>query len=249
MKNNILILSLLIIFGFFNTTFGQDIFNFDVTEAEIIDDGNTFKGTKRGIATSEDGTIIHADNFEYDKLTNILKANGNVIIDDSINKAKIFTEDITYLKNEEIIFTKGRSKAIDETTSIDGDRFEYKKKLNILNARGNVIINDTLNKTKIFTEDVTYLRNKETIFTESRSTAVDEKTFIVANRFEYKKKLNILNARGNVEIINKVEDYILYTEEITYEMSQEKFVTQGYTEAIIQSKYNFKSKNVSFFKE
>ena len=64
----LLILSLLIIFGFFNTTFSQDIFNFDVTEAEIIDDGNTFKGTKRGIATSEDGTIIHADNFEYDKL-------------------------------------------------------------------------------------------------------------------------------------------------------------------------------------
>ena len=188
MKNKILILSIILIFNFFDKALSQDIFNFDVTEAEILNKGNTFKGTKRGIATSEDGTIIYADNFEYDKLSNILYANGNVIIDDALNKAKIFTEDITYLKNDEIIFTKGRSKAIDETTTIDGDRFEYKK------------------------------------------------------------KLNILNAKGNVEINNKVENYIMFTEEITYQMLQEKIFTHGYTEAIIQSKYNFKSRNVTLLK-
>jgi LPS-assembly protein len=188
MKNKILTFILLIVF-FFNQANSQEIFNFDVTEVEILNDGNIFKGLKRGIASTEDGVFIEADNFKYDKLKNILYANGNVIIDDTLNKTKIFSDDITYLKNEEIIFTSSRSKAINETTSIDGDKFEYNKKLNIIKANGNVIIN------------------------------------------------------------NKIKDYKLFTEKITHEVFKKKFLTNGYTKAIIQSKYNFESKNVLFLED
>ncbi len=188
MKNNILIFILLIIF-FFNHAKSQEIFNFDVTEVEILDNGNTFKGLKRGIASTEDGIIIEADNFKYEKLKNILYANGNVVIEDTLNKTKIFTEDITYLKSEEIIFTSSRSKAINETTSIDGDQFEY---------------------------------NRE---------------------------LNILKAKGNVKIDNKIEDYKLFTEEVIHEVFKQSFFTNGFTKAIIQSKYYFESKDVLFLKD
>ncbi len=188
MKNKLLTLYILFLSSFFCSAIAQDIFKFDVTEVEILDNGNIFKGLKRGTVSTEEDIFIEADYFEYDKIKNILYAKGNVIIDDKLNKTKIFTEDITYFKNEEIIFTSSRSKAIDETTSIDGDQFEYNK------------------------------------------------------------NLNTLMAKGNVEIVNKIEDYKIITDEINYEMLEEKFFTRGYTEAIIQSKYNFKSNNVLFLK-
>ena len=47
-------------------------FNFDVTEIEILDEGNLFKGLKRGTITTNDGLIITADEFEYNKLLNLL---------------------------------------------------------------------------------------------------------------------------------------------------------------------------------
>ena len=65
-----------------SSTFAAEVFNFDVTEVEIIEEGNKFIGKKGGTATSDDGTVIKANNFEYDKLKNILIAIGDVEIDD-----------------------------------------------------------------------------------------------------------------------------------------------------------------------
>ena len=50
-------------------------------------------------------------------------------------------------------------------TSTDGviiraNRFEYLKKLNILNASGDIEIIDTINNKKIFTQNIIYERNK-----------------------------------------------------------------------------------------
>ena len=89
-----------------------DQFNFNVTEAEILDNGNIFKGTKGGTATSNEGLTISADNFEYNKKINILNASGNVKIEDSANDQIIFSEKIIYIKDEEKIITKGETKAI-----------------------------------------------------------------------------------------------------------------------------------------
>ena len=154
MKNKILVFLLFFLLSILNTAKAQDSFTFDVTEAEILDNGDTFIGSKRGIAISDQGVSISADNFRYDKLLNILYANGNVIVNDTINKVKIFSNDLTYLKNEEIIFTKSRSKAINESASIEADKFEYKKIQNKLIALGNVNIinkneNYIINKNKI----------------------------------------------------------------------------------------------------
>ena len=97
---------------FVNQANAIDQFNFNVTEAEILDDGNIFKGTKGGTATSNEGLTISADNFEYNKKTNILNSSGNVKIEDSANDQIIFSEKIIYIKDEEKIITKGETKAI-----------------------------------------------------------------------------------------------------------------------------------------
>ena len=57
-------------------------------------------------------------------------------IKDSVNKFKIFSNEITYLRNKNIIFTKGDSKAINlkDNSTILAEEFEYVKFQNILNA-------------------------------------------------------------------------------------------------------------------
>ena len=115
MKNNlkkIIVNSILIIFFLISNTNSKEQFSFDITEIEVSDNGNKFKGLKRGFATSDNGLIIEADIFEYDKLTNILNAFGNVKINDLTNDYVIFAENISYIKNNEIVFTKGETKAI-----------------------------------------------------------------------------------------------------------------------------------------
>ena len=99
MKNNIfkLIIIFFLFLGFFNAN-GSEQFNFDVTEIQILENGNKFIGTKRGIVTNDDGIEIEADYFEYNKNTNILEANGDVRLFDKIKKYTIYSDKITYKK-------------------------------------------------------------------------------------------------------------------------------------------------------
>ena len=92
--------------SFTSDVFSNQIFNFDVTELEVTEDGNIIKGINRGIITTNDGLIINADTFIYDRSLNILNAKGNVKIEDKINKYFIQANSVSYLKNKEIIFTE-----------------------------------------------------------------------------------------------------------------------------------------------
>ena len=108
-------LSILIIFLvnliLISTVKAEDEFNFSITEIEILNNGNKIVGKNRGDISTSNGLTISANSFEYDKTKNILKANGNVIIKDDLKNYKIFSEDITYKKNEEVIFAKGLTSA------------------------------------------------------------------------------------------------------------------------------------------
>ena len=99
---------------------------------------------------------ITAINFNYNKSKNILIASGNVVIEDTINNNKIYSDKITYLKNDELIFTDGNSKTISKDVIIIADKFEYNKLLNIFNANGKVIIENKVENYFIFSDNVTY---------------------------------------------------------------------------------------------
>ena len=94
--------------------FANEQFNFNVTEVEIQENGNKFL-EKKEAATTDQGLKIKAEEFEYDKLLNILIVTGNIKFDDEVNKIKIYSNKATYLKNKEKVFTEGNSKAIDES--------------------------------------------------------------------------------------------------------------------------------------
>ena len=121
--NKIIILSFLILISF--NVSSNEQFNFDVTEVEILDNGNEFRGIKRGTITSENGVIINADKFIYYKITNTLNAEGNVEILDDVNNYKIYSDKVTYFKNEEKFITKSNSKAINNKIILTADEFEY----------------------------------------------------------------------------------------------------------------------------
>ena len=96
MKNNLLNQIIIIFFIIINSSANSsEQFNFDVTEIEIVDKGNIYKGLNRGTITTNDGIELKADEFEYNKGLNVLEANGNVKIKDTINKYVIFSDKIT----------------------------------------------------------------------------------------------------------------------------------------------------------
>jgi len=110
-------------------------FIFNVTEIEILEDGNKINGYKGGTATSKDGSTITAENFFYNKLTNILETSGNVKYFDKIKNIAITTDKAIYFKNEEKFFTNGNSKAINDNNTITASILEYDKINNIFKAK------------------------------------------------------------------------------------------------------------------
>lgn len=142
----------------------KEEFIFEVTEIEILKDGNLFKGLKRGDATSIDGNLtITADTFEYDKTKNILVAKGNVVLKDKIKNYLIESNHITYYKNNEKIFSKDTTKAfVDNKYEIFSSDVELDKNMNIINSNKKTKIVDS-DYNEYVTDTFHYLIN-ENIF-------------------------------------------------------------------------------------
>ena len=152
----------------------SESFNFDVTEIEIKENGNKFIGKNNGTAKSNDGTKIDANNFEYDKIKNILISSGKVKIFDPKNNVTIYSDEVTYFKNDELIFANGNSRAIDDEVEIDAKTFEYDKFKNIIYARGSVKINNKKEGYLIFSDNITYNKKTKKVFTKNNSRAISE---------------------------------------------------------------------------
>ena len=150
---------------------GVEQFNFDITEVEITEKGNVFSGYKRGTITVDNGIKIEADEFNYDKISNILKTKGKVKVLDEINEYVIYSDEIIYLKNEEKIFTYGNSKAINLNTKITAVEFEYDKNQNIIKAKKKVKIEDEKDDIIILAEEIVYKKNIENIFARGNAEA------------------------------------------------------------------------------
>jgi len=174
--NNLLFI--LICFIFLSKNINADEpFIFDITEIEILDNGNQINGFKGGTATSKDGSTITAENFFYNKLTNILETTGNVEYTDKIKNIIITTDKAIYLKNEEKIFTIGNSKAVNESNTITASNLEYDKIKNIFEAKKNAVVIDFEKDTTIYADEISYFKNEEKIFTKGKTKALIEKKY------------------------------------------------------------------------
>ena len=192
-----IILTLIFFFLSLNS-FASDQFIFDVTEIEITDNGNKFIGTKRGVAKSDNGIIIDAEQFEYNKILNIMNAKGKVKITDTVNNYIIFTEEIIYNKNKELINTKIKSKALslNDNIIITAEKFQYNNSLNIIIAEKGVEIIDQKKDYKIFADQITYFRNEEKILTKGKTRA------IIKSKYNFNSK-DVLFLKNSMELSSK----------------------------------------------
>ncbi len=174
MKNKIIKLAyIIILFLIPINSNSQEQFNFDITQIDILDNGNKFVGSKRGVITSNNGIEINADEFEYNKKLNILKASGNVKIVDDINNYVIYSKNVIYEKNKDFIFTNKESKAVDPKKGIEinAEVFEYNIVENIITAKNNATIENKLDNYKVSSNFISYLRNQNKIYTLGKTLA------------------------------------------------------------------------------
>ena len=221
MKNRIysFIIILILSFSFVTKINSEEIFNFNVTELMVAEEGNLIQGYNGGEASTEDGISIKAQNFEYNKITNILVAKKNVLFNDENKNIKITAEKILYEKNNEKVIATGKVVIVDKNQNIEiqADKIFYYKKENQISAIENVSFYDENKNIKIIAEEISYFKEKQKLF-----------------------------ARSNVELNDLNKMIKIKTDEITYLKKESTFFTQGKTFADIFSKYEFISKNVFF---
>ena len=248
MKNKILhlILSILLSNFIYSSAYSVDQFNFDVTEVEILNEGNIIKGLKKGTVKTNDGITIIADTFIYDKLLNILTADGNVEIIDSSQDLKVYSDNAVYQKNDEIITTYQNSKAIYGVGKfMYADNFKVYRNENILNAKGNVDIVNTIDHNLITGDDFTYFKNSEKIISKGETKAL-------INQSEYKitsKDIVYLVNENNLRSENKtkIEDQnsqVYFLERFNYQINQE--ILKG-EKVLIITNYNLPKSDRFFF--
>ena len=246
LKNYISIL--LCFFLFHKTVSANEPFVFNVTEIEIIENGNQINGYKGGTATSEDGSTISAQNFFYNKLTNILETSGNVKYIDKEKNIIITADKAIYLKNDEKIYTTGNSEAVNQNNIITASSLEYNKIKNIFKAKKKVVVNDLEKETTIYADEITYLKNDEKVYTNGNSKAVNENNTITALSLKYDKIKNVFEAKKNAVVTDLEKETTIYADEITYLKNDEKVFTKGKTRALIENKYKFNSEDVSYYR-
>ena len=195
MKNKLKIyISILICFYFFfKSVNANEPFIFDITEIEILEDGDQINGYNGGTVTSEDGSTISALNFFYNKQTNILEASGSVKYIDKIQNTIITSNKAIYLKNKEKIFTIGNSKVINSNNTIEASNLEYDKSKNVFVAKKNVVVTDLEKNTTIYANEISYLKNQEKIFTKGKTKAlIDSKYIFNSENVTYYRNLGNL---------------------------------------------------------
>ncbi len=201
-------------FVFVQKANGLEDFNFNITSIEILEDGNVFKGINKGIITTNDGLTIEADTFEYNKALNIFKAKGNIKIEDAFKKYVIYSDNLTYIKNDEIINTLGNSKAFYKNgIIIKADIFEYKKINNILYAKNDVTVNYPIKDYFISTEGLKYFRDEEYVITEGKTNALIKSKFkfdsenvlfsIKKDQLSSEKKSRVQDNNSNIYLIDR----------------------------------------------
>ncbi len=221
MKNNLAIIIILLISNFLAVSEikSKEIFNFNVTNIEISENGNQFTGYNGGEATTNDGVKIIAEKFEYNKLSTILSAEGNVLYEDAKRNIFIQANKIIYIKNLETVKAKGEVKVKNsiEKIILSAENLEYSKNEGLFNAYEDVKINDLSRDLNIYAEKILYFSKNQKIVADT-----------------------------NVKLINNKKNILIKAEKITYEKKLNKYYTSGITEADINSKYKFLSKDVNY---
>jgi len=159
---------------------------------------------------------VISDDFIFDISELQITENGNIY--NGINGGKVTT---------------------DNGIEITSDNFKYNKLTSLLESSGNAILFDKIKNITIKSEQIFYLKNKELAYTVGKSMAVSGEEIEITSKefFKYNKLSSILEAKGDVKIIDKIKNIVVQSEHVLYFKNEDKFLTQGITKANIENKY------------
>jgi len=216
MKNKFITLLFVVILNLnpLDLTFADE-FIFEVGNLEIINNGNVYKGSNRGKVITDNQTEIISNNFEYLKKTNRLEANGNVILVDIINDIVINAEKIFYLKNQEKIYTLGKTLIkISDKYNIEGSDLTLLKNEMILSSEKKTTISDnfsnlyTLNKFE-YSINEEILKGKKIELTTNYQKKKSDKYFFETGFIDLKENKFLakdINVRMHKALYNNKEN-------------------------------------------
>ena len=199
MKNKLISAFFLILLTLnnFQLVFAEE-FVFEVTDLDILENGNVYKGNNRGKITTDSKLELISDNFEYLKKINRLEANGNVVLIDYLNDVIIKAEKIFYLKNDEIIYTIG------ETFINVSDKYD------------------------IFGNDLTLFKSKQILSSNKKATITDKASNIYKlDQFEYSIIEEILKG-DKIEIVtnNQKKSDQFFFENAFLDLKEKNFIAK-----------------------
>jgi len=225
MKNKILHTLIYIILNIliYSNVSKSDQFNFDVTEIEILDNGNIIKGSKKGSIKTNDGITITGDTFIYNKKLNMLTAEGNVVIKDSKKNLEIYAENLIYEKSKEIITTNTNSKVIlDKNKYIYANSFKLNRNTNTFNANGNVKLEETSKDYLMTGNNLTYFKDFEKIITVGDTeTLIENKYKIASKDLVYLINENNLSSKHKTKIEDEKNSQVYFVENFNYSINEE----------------------------
>ncbi len=164
MLNKIFVIFLIFFHFTCTNVLGNEQISFDVNEIEILDGGNIIVGKNRGIITTDDRITIEADQFEFNKVKNILQAKGNIVIKDQINKYNFTAENVLYTRNEEKIELIGQVEAmIDTTYKLNSKNIIILRNDNVISSDVGATILDNINQTRYEIGKFSYSLKNETL--------------------------------------------------------------------------------------
>ena len=204
MKNNFSFFSLIFFFIFFFIfeVNANEVFNFNVSEIEITDNGKKIKGIKRGKISTNEGLIIEADSFEFDKARNLLVATGNIRINEKEQNLIILADKISYNKNKEIITGEGNINYLNDLIEIKANKFKYVKSKKIIIVEKDVLAKDKLRDLIILSDKITYFKIQEKILTEGiTKAAIHSEYEFVSKNVSYKIQQKELSSNHKTKII------------------------------------------------
>ena len=194
MKNKFVTFYLIFVFTLFsfNRVLAEE-FIFEVSDLEITENGNVYKGNNRGIIRTDSQLKLISNNFEYLKKINRLEANGDVQLFDLNNDITINAQQIFYLKNEEKIFTLGKTLIkVSDRYNIEGYDLTLLKDKMILSSKKSAVITDSeLNTYKLeqfkYSIDKEILKGENILFITSDEKDKSDEFFFQTGFFDLKK--------------------------------------------------------------
>ena len=104
MKNNIknIVYILIFISLFISAKSVSEEIKFEANSIELIDKDERILA-KKNVKIFNKKETIYADEMDYDKLKQIIKAKGNIIVENTDDKIRVLSDRINYDKKSEII--------------------------------------------------------------------------------------------------------------------------------------------------